>query len=196
MDASAPEGEGDAVPQLDETIAMTGPTNWTRSELGQPDWRLGELAAYPAAVAEQFARWDSDCRAVGRRLDFDRETYGAGTINEAGDLNRDGVTDYVLDVVGLHCGVFGVPPDPRPPYFCGSDCMLIAIVSAPGGTHVADRIEGSITFEGNGDPASVYDGAIYWPTFQDENTCMVMRVSYAGTRQQRSTVTCSEAFAD
>ena len=188
-DPSAAEGDGDAVPLINETIAMSGPAAWRKSQLGMPDWR-SRVAPYPQAIRDQFATWDGQCRAVGRRLDYADVTYGAGTINDAGDLNKDGRRDYVIDVQGVSCGMFGVPPVPTPPYFCGKDCMLIAIVSAPGGVHVADRVQGSISLAGNGDPGWAGEGKIGWPgSFAP---CQSVEVTYQGTRQVRKRVPCPQ----
>lgn len=188
-DPSAPDGEGDATPRVDETIVMTGPAAWGPSKLGRQDWRLGALSRYPQALRDQFAQWDSSCRAAGRRLNYTEETYGAFTINDAGDLNRDRRPDYVLDVEGVRCGVFEAPPVPAPPYFCGRDCSLIAIVSGPNGSYIADRVQGSITLAGNGDPASTGNGKISWPSSSSAK-CAIVEVTYQGTKQVRRQAPC------
>ncbi|XHS00682.1 hypothetical protein ACFB49_22810 [Sphingomonas sp. DBB INV C78] len=193
------EAEGDS-PAINETLSMTGPTTWQKGQLGEPDWRFGQLSGYPRSLQDQFAKWDQDCAAAGRRLRF-LPGYGGELItgkstSEAGtsvplDLNRDGKRDYVIDTADLSCGVFS--PAVRPKPYCGSDCELIAVISRPDGTHMIDRVAGSITFNGNGDPASIVtrgrNSAITWPAASGSK-CVMIEVSWTGTTQQRRNVPC------
>ncbi len=114
-DDSAPDGEGDAVPLVNETLTMRDERRWNSGQLGEPDWRLGILAAFPKEVHDQFAQWDSECAAVGRRMRvpvngegyfqgspvmyLDAELDNSGNLRRTipVDLNGDGKRDYVID---------------------------------------------------------------------------------------------------
>jgi hypothetical protein len=199
-DEFLPDSEGDEVPLVNETLTMRDQQRWNSGKLGVEDWRSTASATYPAALTDQVARWDSECAAVGRRLTFFdgfvdgidqmgsavhgstwRDVPGRDPVERPVDLNGDGKRDFVIDTSMLRCGVFGLPRDPRQPYYCGSGCTLIAVISRPDSSYVLDRVAGSISMEGNGDPAAfVRSGkqdAIRWRC--DEV------VTWTGTTQRR-----------